>query len=198
MASSGWEDMTEAAARRLGRRDETKQLRTDLEHIATAEIKKLMLQTPRPPKGHKYRAIPCIVTADLTLFVEADIAALEAKPRSTIGVGNPKLPLRERANSVGIIGDWFGSTKEAKFWIELKRREVAGEITDLRRQVPFDLYCPTGPEESEVVARYVLDFAYKDADGTNHYIDTKGQRTAMFRMKSKWLKLQSGFTIEEV
>lgn len=198
MASSGWEDMTEADARRLGKQP-TK--RHDILSMPSTNDQHHSVEMITPKRGHKYRAIPCIVTADLTLFVESDIAALEAKPRSTIGVGNPKLPLRERANSVGIIGDWFGSTKEAKCWIDLKRREVAGEIMDLQRQVPFELMCPTPGDDAEV-CRYVADFTFRDVVRGRpmqlHVVDAKGQRTAMYKLKAKWLKLQSGITIEEV
>jgi hypothetical protein len=97
-----------------------------------------------------------------------------------------------------VDGEKFDSKREAQYWAELRLREKANDITHLSRQVPFDLCCPTGPEESEVVAQYIADFVYKDRDGRDHIVDAKGKRTQMYALKKKWLELQSGIFIEEV
>lgn len=201
MASSGWEDMTEADARRLGKQEIGSRC---IQHIPVkfpgdSGGERVAIAINPKPKRHKYRAIPCIVTADLTLYTREDI--LQAVAAS--GRDYPEMPLKKLAALVGILGDWFGSTKEAKCWIELKRRESAGEIQNLDRQAPYPLYAPSSPGIQVEIARYIADFIYVTgslSDGTFHVhvVDTKGQRTAMYKLKAKWLKLQSGITIEEV
>lgn len=142
----------------------------------------------------KYRAVPCIVTEDLTLFTAKEIGDAEAHVRLPEG----KDSLKKRAARLGIIGEWFGSTKEGKYWIALNLRERAGEISELRRQVPIDLCCEGGL----VVSHYIADFTYRQVtdDGRRllHVVDAKGKRTAMYALKAKWLNLQSGLHIEEV
>lgn len=94
----------------------------------------------------------------------------------------------------------FDSEREANYWIGLKAREKAGEISDLTRQYPLDLRCPhpTKPDASIVVARYIADFRYLDEHQEWRYVDAKGHRTQMYILKAKWLRLQEGIIVEEV
>lgn len=100
-----------------------------------------------------------------------------------------------------IDGETFDSQREANCWAELKLREKAGEITDVKRQVPFSLMCPT-PGDDEEVCRYFADFTYRDVVHGRpmqlHVVDAKGKRTPMYILKKKWLKIQDGVTVEEV
>ena len=54
-------------------------------------------------------------------------------------------------------GAYFSSTGEFKRWCELKLLEKAGQIFDLKRQVPFDLTVNTVN-----ICKYVADFTYRD------------------------------------
>ncbi len=118
---------------------------------------------------------------------------------ATISTPMPPKPSKYRNRITIVDGERFDSKREAQYWAELKLREKAGEIKQLSRQIPFELCCPTGPDESEVVCQYIADFGYKDRDGTNHIVDVKGgKETAMFALKRKWLFLQSGIEVEIV
>ena len=87
----------------------------------------------------------------------------------------------------------FDSRREAEYWLGLKAREKAGDISDLRRQVPFALLAPG----NVIVAHYIADFVYRHG-GKAHVVDVKGVKTQMYRLKKKWLDLQEGVVIEEV
>jgi hypothetical protein len=90
----------------------------------------------------------------------------------------------------------FDSKREAAYWQGLLARQQAGEISMLRRQVCFPLLCPV-EDRSVMVAFYVADFVYEE-QGKRHVVDAKGHRTAMYKLKAKWLALQDGIVIEEV
>lgn len=111
----------------------------------------------------------------------------------------------------GIVHD---SKKEAMRWNELCLLEKAGEISNLRRQVPFELI-PTQYEtfkrfgkggkrledgkrciERSVV--YIADFTYTDnKDGEYIVEDCKGKRTKEYILKRKLLLQNFGIRIKE-
>ena len=107
-------------------------------------------------------------------------------------------------------GEKFDSKAEMDWYLGLKMRERAGEIRQLQRQVPLPLYAPiftNGVVHSGatvVVAHYVADALYfeKRADGAWHKVvaDRKSKitRTAVYRLKAKWLLSQEGIEIQEV
>jgi len=104
---------------------------------------------------------------------------------------------------VVVDGEKFDSKREAQHWQELKIRERAGDISNLRRQVPYDLRCPIdwNIEGQAVVSQYIADAVFVDKDGRTHVQDVKGGRatqTALFKLKRKWLALQSNIEIEIV
>jgi hypothetical protein len=89
------------------------------------------------------------------------------------------------------------SKGEAARWQELKLLERAGEITELDRQVPYDLTV-----KGEVIGSYVADFTYFERDKTmpnlRHVVeDFKGFRTAEYRLKAKLMKAIYGIEIRE-
>lgn len=149
---------------------------------------------PQAKRGHKYRAIACIVTADLTLYTADEIKQLElVSDHPMIGTG----PLKERANRVDIFGDWFGSTKEAKRWIELKRLEAAGKVRELRRQVPFELAV-----NGTAIAKWIADFEYIEHDAPSASWrtireDSKGVRTPIYKRTKAHIAAQYGWQIRE-
>jgi len=83
----------------------------------------------------------------------------------------------------------FDSKKEAKYYLDLKIRVKSGEVVFFLRQVPFDL---------DGNVKYRVDFQEFHADGTVHFIDVKGMRTAMYILKKKQVESRYPITIEEV
>lgn len=90
----------------------------------------------------------------------------------------------------------FDSKAEAKRWCELQILVRAGEITDLRRQVPFVLIPqqkrPSGGVERECT--YVADFTYTRG-GKAVVEDVKGAVTPEFRIKRKLMLDRHGIEI---
>ncbi len=133
----------------------------------------------------------------MSQWTMADIERLNAKRGATMPAHVPtKSKYRNVKTMVGT--EKFDSKREAQYWAELKLREKAGDISNLRRQQPLDLCCPTTPNQSVVVSQYIADFVYQDRDFKTHVVDAKGKRTQMYTLKKKWLELQSGVIIEEV
>lgn len=109
-------------------------------------------------------------------------------------------------------GKVFDSRTERSRYYTLQMLERAGEISDLRMQVPFELI-PAIYETVEVQLKtktklvqkqvqrpthYVADFVYKDKDGNEVVEDSKGFRTAEYLLKKKMMRAFLGITIKEV
>lgn len=115
------------------------------------------------------------------------------------------------AKKTEVDGITFDSKKEANYYIKLKAMEQAGEISELELQKEFVLV-PQQREPStftkkgkEVLGKvlerkcsYFSDFCYKDADGVFHCVDTKGFKTADYKIKKKLMLYLHGIRIEEV
>lgn len=104
----------------------------------------------------------------------------------------------------------FDSKFEWEYWLELKEREARGEISDLKRQVSFELI----PRQSAMVevqlktktklkevfyehpVYYIADFVYTE-NGEQVIADTKGAKTADYIIKRKLMRLQ-GHPITEI
>jgi len=101
-----------------------------------------------------------------------------------------------------VIGsETFDSRREADHWLQLRALAQNGQISQLRRQERFDLMCPGPDGKWWVVAAYIADFAFIDANGKLHVQDVKGgqaTKTQLYRLKAKWLFLQTGIEIEEI
>lgn len=118
------------------------------------------------------------------------------------------------ATKVEIDGHTFASKREANRYLELRLLERAGEISDLRLQVDFELipnqyrtekrYGKNGKPlkdkqillERKVV--YRADFVYTDNDGKTVVEDTKGFRTTEYVLKRKMFLYKYGFPITEI
>ena len=109
-------------------------------------------------------------------------------------------------------GRVFDSRTERSRYYTLQILEKAGEISDLRMQVPFEII-PAVYETVEVqlktktkqvqklvqrAAHYVADFVYKDKDGNMVVEDSKGFRTKEYLLKKKMMRAFLGITIKEV
>lgn len=75
----------------------------------------------------------------------------------------------------------------------------AGEITELRLQVPFELI-PTTKLNGETFRsiKYIADFVYKDKDGSEIVEDAKGMKTDVYKMKKKLMAYVHHIVIKEV
>lgn len=72
-----------------------------------------------------------------------------------------------------VDGQKFDSQKEATRWCELKLMERVGLITDLERQVKYELVPKTDKYRA---MNYIADFRYKDKNGVTVVEDVKGMR----------------------
>ena len=93
----------------------------------------------------------------------------------------------------------FDSKHEACRYKELKILLSAGEITDLRLQVPYEIM-PTIKfgEETFRSIKYVADFVYKDKNGIEIVEDAKGMKTDVYKMKKKLMAYIHHIIIHEV
>lgn len=103
----------------------------------------------------------------------------------------------------------FDSKREERRYDVLRVQEMKGEITELRRQVAFQLLPAQkepdtiGPRggiiHGKVIERpatYVADFVYK-RDGELVVEDSKGYKTADYRLKKKMMLYFHGIRIHE-
>lgn len=97
-----------------------------------------------------------------------------------------------------IDGEVFDSQKEARRYRELALLERAGQISDLKRQVKYELI-PTQRIGGKVVEKscvYIADFVYTE-NGETVVEDTKGFKTPEYRIKKKLLLYVHGIQIRE-
>lgn len=98
-------------------------------------------------------------------------------------------------------GIQFDSEREATRYINLKFLLKAGEISDLRLQVEYELIPKQlGPDGkmAEKKCTYIADFVYKDKDGNEVVEDVKGFRTDVYKIKKKLMRYRYGIEIQEV
>lgn len=108
-----------------------------------------------------------------------------------------------RSKKIVRDGMTFDSIKEYKRWCELRLLEKVGEVTDLQRQVKYELI-PSQRIEGKVVERtcgYVADFVYK-RNGETIVEDVKGYKGggayAVFTIKRKLMLWIHGIRIKEI
>ena len=88
---------------------------------------------------------------------------------------------------------WFDSQRELKRWGELKLLERAGQIKNLRRQVPYELI-PKMPGSRATF--FVADFVYEE-NGQNVVEDSKGYRNRLYLLKRKLMMFRHSIQIRE-
>jgi hypothetical protein len=96
---------------------------------------------------------------------------------------------------VVIDGIEFDSKKEGNRYMELKGRQMAGEITDLRFQREYELVV-----NGEHICTYVADFEYKE-NGSVVVEDVKSKITRklpVYRIKNKLMEAIYNIKIKEV
>ena len=94
----------------------------------------------------------------------------------------------------------FDSKKEFEYYLLLKDKEKRGLVFNIKRQVPLEIQ-PAFTDKSGVKHRaitYKADFVYTDrVSGKVRYIDVKGFRTEVYKLKKKLLAYKN-IIIEEV
>ena len=98
-----------------------------------------------------------------------------------------------------IDGEVFDSQREYARYRELALLERAGQISDLKRQVRYELI-PTQRIGGNVVEKscvYIADFVYTE-NGETVVEDTKGFRTKDYIIKRKLMLHVHGIRIKEV
>ena len=116
----------------------------------------------------------------MTLPNQQLAAALAKTPR----------PSKYRNTPVVVDGIRFASKREAKLWGELKLLERANLLTDLQRQVRFDLFV-----NGIKICTYVADFTYRTERGCFVVLDAKGVKTPIFKIKAKLVKSCLGIDV---
>ena len=104
-----------------------------------------------------------------------------------------------RNRKLTVDGEVFDSRKEYNRYRELVLLERAGQISDLKRQVAYELI-PSQKVGGKVVERacsYIADFVYTE-NGETVVEDTKGYRTADYIIKRKLMLWVHGIRIREV
>ena len=96
---------------------------------------------------------------------------------------------------IRVDGRLFDSKAEAARWQELQLLERAGEITELERQVEYELI---PKQKGERAVKYIADFRYKDHEGKTVVEDTKGVKTPVYILKRKLMLRVHGIRIREV
>lgn len=93
----------------------------------------------------------------------------------------------------------FDSMHEAERYKELKLLVRAGEINNLRLQVPFELL-PLLKIDGETfrTTKYVADFVYTDKNGKEVVEDAKGMKTDVYKLKKKLMAYIHHIVIREV
>jgi len=102
---------------------------------------------------------------------------------------------------ITVDGESFDSKKEYARYQELKLLEKTGQISDLRRQVPFELI-PHQVVDGKVIERavkYIADFVYMEK-GLIIVEDVKSDatRTDVYKIKKKLMLSVHGMRIREV
>lgn len=108
-----------------------------------------------------------------------------------------------RSQKVEQDGIKFDSKKEARRWAELEIMQAEGQISGLKRQVPFVLAPAVkleGEARTKPALRYVADFVYMQ-DGAQTVEDCKSAPTRKlpaYRMKRHLMATVLGIHIKEV
>ena len=103
------------------------------------------------------------------------------------------------SRKITVGGETFDSKKEYNRWTELALLQRAGQISDLKRQVKFELIPSQkiGGRTAERACAYIADFVYTD-NGKTVVEDTKGFKTKEYIIKRKLMLYIHGIRIREV
>lgn len=125
--------------------------------------------------------------------------------------GKRKKESKYKAQKCEYNGEVFDSKHERDYYIQLKLLERCGQVSNIRRQVKYELIPaqrePDGVGKRggvirgktiETACNYYADFVYLDRDGNEIVADTKGFRTKEYVIKRKLMLWIHGIKIMEV
>lgn len=125
-----------------------------------------------------------------------DIDKVRARPKVTsLTQAKPKPAKYLNVKTTDASGAVHDSSKEYRRWQDLQLRARTGELTELRRQVPFALVV-----NDVLVCQYVADFVYREGEATI-VEDCKSPPTrklAAFVIKRKLMQACHGIEIRIV
>ena len=105
--------------------------------------------------------------------------------------------MKYHSKKIIIDGIKFDSKKEGNRYLQLKKLEEEGIISDLKLQVPFVLIEPfTLNGKKYRKTEYVADFVYI-RNGERIVEDTKGYKTELYRIKKKLMAYLYQIQIKE-
>lgn len=99
-----------------------------------------------------------------------------------------------------VDGIEFDSKREASRYLILKRWESIGLISELKLQVPFELF-PAQKRDGVLIERpckYIADFTYRNKDGNFVCEDAKGHSTTEYKIKRKAMLFFHNIIVIEV
>jgi hypothetical protein len=86
---------------------------------------------------------------------------------------------------------WFASRLEHSTWVDLKRRQAAGEISDLQRQVRFPMYV-----NNIWICDFVADYTFLE-ERRLIVADAKGKLLPVYLMKYSLMWALYGIRVRE-
>lgn len=110
--------------------------------------------------------------------------SMTAKQFREIAAG--KKENKYHAKKTVVDGITFDSKKESKKWKELKQMEATGIISNLQRQVSFELQPAYVNNQGKKIRaiNYIADFVFEQ-DNKIYVMDSKGMRTKEYILKRK-------------
>lgn len=124
--------------------------------------------------------------AEAQRLIQRDVLRRASSARSHFHVA----PVEDRT----LDGVVFASRLEMRHYIGLVEQQRAGLISNLRRQVKFELNIG-----SEHITNYVSDFVFYDNVLKKEIVaDSKGKRTALFIVKARLMKIIYGIDVLEL
>ena len=95
----------------------------------------------------------------------------------------------------------FDSKKEADRYLVLRSEQLAGRISDLKCQVPFELI-PSQKRDGRVIERpvkYIADFSYtRDGETVVEDVKSSATKTPEYILKRKMMLWEFGIEVKEV
>ena len=91
-----------------------------------------------------------------------------------------------------VDGIKFDSVKEARYYCELKVLRLAGEVLEFAVQPAFPIVV-----NKKKICTYRADFRVKYSSGLTEFVDVKGFKTPVYRLKKKLVEAIYGIEIVE-
>ncbi|MBR3868987.1 MAG: DUF1064 domain-containing protein [Clostridia bacterium] len=117
-----------------------------------------------------------------------------------LGIKAPTSESKYKSQKINHNGRTYDSIKEFHRHLELLMLQKAGEISELREQVPFELIPKQYDDNGKVcehACKYIADFVYTQ-NGETVVEDTKGLKTEVYKIKRKLMLFRYGIRIKEI